>query len=93
MTPPALVYLGMGLLVARIMLDGTQTRGFTWLKWAQFLVDAARIVLLWPLVLLIEKLEGWLKAGAPDPAYPQLLIPTQEIEQVREKETTGGTEQ
>ena len=58
---PALIYIGMGLVIARILLDGTKTRGYKWLQWLQFLVDAARIVLLWPLVLFIEKLETWLK--------------------------------
>jgi hypothetical protein len=61
MTAPAIVYLGMGFIVARILLDGKKTRGFTWLQWLQFLVDAARIVLLWPLVLLVEKVVEWLK--------------------------------
>lgn len=61
MTEPAIVYLGIGLIVARIQLDGKRTRGFTWLQWLQFLVDAARIVLLWPLVLLVEKVVNWLK--------------------------------
>ena len=60
---PALIYIGMGLVIARIMLDGTRVRGFTWLQWLQFLVDAARIVLLWPLVLFLEKLEAWLKSS------------------------------
>ena len=65
-SPPALVYIGMGLVVARILLDGTNTRRFTWLEWLQFLVDAARIVMLWPLVLFIEKLESWLKPPSDD---------------------------
>jgi hypothetical protein len=63
---PALIYLGMGLILARILLEGTNTRGFTWLQWLQFLVDAARIVMLWPLVLFIEKFVTWLKAGSND---------------------------
>jgi hypothetical protein len=41
-------------------------RGFNWLKWLQFLVDAGRIVMLWPLVLFIEKLEAWLKPAPTD---------------------------
>jgi hypothetical protein len=65
-SPPALIYLGMGLMIARILLDGTSTRGFTWLQWLQYLVDAARIVMLWPLVLFIEKFESWLKSGSSD---------------------------
>ncbi len=65
-SPPALIYLGMGLVIARILLDGTNTRSFTWLQWLQFLVDAARIVMLWPLVLFIEKFEVWLKSGSDD---------------------------
>ncbi len=63
MTPPALVYLGVGLLLARILLDGTQTRGYTSLQWMQFLFNALRIILLWPLVLMIEKVVIWLKSG------------------------------
>jgi len=61
---PALVYIGMGLVMARILLEGTDTRGYNWLKWLQFLVDAARIVMLWPLVLFIEKFESWLKSDS-----------------------------
>jgi hypothetical protein len=90
MTPPVLVYLGMGLLVARIMLDGTRTRGFTWLQWFQFLVDAARIVFLWPLVLFIEKLETWLKSSEAESAYPVALFQNQpssaELEKVEQVE-------
>jgi len=66
LSAPALVYIGMGLVMARILLDGTNTRGFNWLKWLQFLVDAARIVMLWPLVLFIEKFEAWLKSDSSD---------------------------
>jgi hypothetical protein len=62
METPALIYLGMGLVVARIELDGVQTRDYTWLQWLQYLFDAARIALLWPLVLFIEKLTAWLKS-------------------------------
>ncbi len=65
-SPPALIYLGMGLIIARIQLGDTNTRGFNWLQWLQFLVDAARIVMLWPLVLFIEKFETWLKSDSTD---------------------------
>lgn len=67
-SPPALIYLGMGLLLARILLVSTSTRGFTWLQWLQYLINAARIVLLWPLVLFIEKFEAWLKSESSDEA-------------------------
>jgi len=63
---PALIYLAMGLMIARIMLEGTNTKGFTWLQWLQFLIDAARIVMLWPLVLFIEKFYAWLKSDSDD---------------------------
>lgn len=63
---PALIYLGMGLVIARILLENTKTRGFTRLQWLQFLVDAARIVMLWPLVLFMEKFESWLKSDSND---------------------------
>jgi hypothetical protein len=75
MTPPALVYIGMGLLVARIMLDGRQTRGYSWLQWLQYLVDAARITLLWPLVLLVEKVTAWLKPAPEVRTVPSDLLP------------------
>jgi hypothetical protein len=65
-SPPVLIYIGMGLMIARIQLGDTKTRGFTWLQWLQFLVDAARIVMLWPLVLFIEKFETWLKSDSSD---------------------------
>ncbi|MBI5301403.1 MAG: hypothetical protein HY868_04630 [Chloroflexi bacterium] len=61
MSPPALIYLAMGVLIAYIHLEGTNTKRLNWLEWLQFLVNALRIVLLWPLVLFIEKLEKWLK--------------------------------
>lgn len=61
MTTPAIIYLVMGIILARIMLDGTVTRGYSPLQWAQLIINAARIALLWPLVLLIEKIEGFLK--------------------------------
>lgn len=63
---PALIYLGMGLVIARILLENTKTRSFTRLQWLQFLVDAARIVMLWPLVLFMEKFESWLKSDSND---------------------------
>jgi hypothetical protein len=63
---PALIYIAMGLMIARIHLGDTNTRQFNWLRWLQFLVDAARIVMLWPLVLFIEKFEAWLKSDASD---------------------------
>ena len=65
-SPPALIYLAMGIMIARIQLGDTNTRKFNWLQWLQFLVDAARIVMLWPLVLFIEKFEAWLKSDSSD---------------------------
>jgi hypothetical protein len=91
MTPPALVYLGMGLLVARILLDGTKTRGYSWLQWAQFLFNGARITLLWPLVLLIEKVEIWLKSGAESPALP-VIFPAEKMVEKTEAAPSGGEE-
>ncbi len=63
---PALLYIALGVILARIMLEGTQVRGFTFLQWVQFLIDAARIVLLWPLVLFLEKFEAWLKSSTDE---------------------------
>jgi hypothetical protein len=61
-SPAVLIYLGMGATTARILLTETNLRGQTRLEWLQFLVKAGSIVLLWPLVLFLEKFESWLKS-------------------------------
>ena len=61
MSIPEWIYLAMGAMIARILLDGTSTRGFSRLQWLQFIFDVVRIVFLWPLVLFVEKVEAWLK--------------------------------
>ena len=61
MSIPEWIYLAMGAMVARILLDGTSTRGFSRLRWLQFIFEVVRIMILWPLVLFIEKVEAWLK--------------------------------
>jgi len=61
MSIPEWIYLGMGMTVARILLDGTDTRGYAWLSWLQFIFNIVRIVVLWPLVLFVERVEAWLK--------------------------------
>jgi hypothetical protein len=62
--PPLLIYFGMGLATARFLLDKTNLRGLTRLEWLQFLVRAASIVFLWPLVLFLEKMETWLHSDS-----------------------------
>lgn len=93
MTPPVLVYLGMGLVVARVMLARTQTRAMTWLQWLQFLVDALRIVLLWPLVLFVEKVGAWLKDTPREPLYPVEFYPAEAPKFIPQAEPTRGEEQ
>jgi hypothetical protein len=61
MSIPEWIYLAMGAMIARILLDGTQTRGYAWLEWTQFIFNIVRIVVLWPLVLFVERVEAWLK--------------------------------
>jgi hypothetical protein len=61
-SPPVLIYIGMGLITARILLAKIDLRRLTRLEWLQFLVKAGSIVLLWPLVLFLEKFETWLKS-------------------------------
>ncbi len=63
-SPAALIYIGMGAMIARIQLDGFDMRGKKWLEWLQYLVRAASIVLLWPLVLFLEKFEIWLHSAS-----------------------------
>jgi len=62
---PLFIYAVMGIFIARIQLDKTNTHGFNWLQWLQFGVDVMRIVLLWPLVLFIEKSHDWLDQSMP----------------------------
>lgn len=72
---PVLVYLGMGLVSARILLEQEKLRGISTLAWLQFFVRAASIVMLWPLVLFIEKFEHWIKSthegGRHDDTHPK----------------------
>lgn len=69
LSPPVLVYLGMGLMAARMSLEKETLRGLTWLQWLQFFVRAGSIVLLWPLVLFIEKFEHWVKTPSEGNAH------------------------
>jgi hypothetical protein len=62
-SPPVLIYIGMGLIIARILLAKTNLRHLTLLEWLQFLVKAGSTVLLWPLVLFLEKFDIWLKSS------------------------------
>lgn len=61
MSIPGWIYLAMGLVIARILLEGTQTRGYRPMDWFNLLFNIARIVALWPLVLFVERIEEWLK--------------------------------
>jgi hypothetical protein len=88
MTPPALVYLGMGMLLSRILLDGTQTRGYSSLQWMQFLFNVVRITLLWPLVLLIEKVEVWLKSDTEMPM--NMLVSEKNVQKNEERSSDGA---
>lgn len=65
-SPAVLIYIGMGATTARILLDGSIQAKKTWLEWLQFLVRVGSIVLLWPLVLFLEKFEIWLKSSEQD---------------------------
>jgi hypothetical protein len=61
MSLPEFIYLAMGALLARILLEKTSTKGFSALQWAQFIFNIMRILILWPLVLFLDKLDSWLK--------------------------------
>jgi hypothetical protein len=62
---PLLIYAVMGIFVTRIQLDQVNPREYKWLQWLQFMVDVLKNVLLWPLVLFIEKSQQWLASTAP----------------------------
>jgi len=55
----------MGIIVTRIQLDQINPRGYKWLQWMQFMVDVLKNILLWPLVLFIEKSQQWLESTTP----------------------------
>jgi hypothetical protein len=59
-SPPLLVYIGLGIVMARILLEGKGRRGLGVLG---LLVKAATIIMLWPLVLFAEKLMDWLRSS------------------------------
>lgn len=61
MSLPELLYLSMGAIIARIYLEKTSTKGFKTFDWFQFIFEILRVVMLWPLVLFLEKFEKWLK--------------------------------
>lgn len=62
---PLIIYIFMGIFVTRIQLDQVNPRRYKWLQWMQFVVDVLKNVLLWPLVLFIEKSQQWLESTAP----------------------------
>jgi hypothetical protein len=62
---PLIIYIFMGIFVTRIQLDQVNPRGYKVLQWMQFVVDVLKNVLLWPLVLFIEKSQQWLASTAP----------------------------
>lgn len=80
MSIPEWIYFAMGAVIARILLDGTSTKGYRPLQWLQLVFDISRIVILWPLVLFVEKVEEWLKHGHQAPAAvvgEQVLVTAQ----------------
>lgn len=73
MSIPGLIYLAMGAVVARILLDGTLTQGYRTMEWFTLAFNIARIIFLWPLVLFIDRFEGYLKQE-PAAAVPAVMI-------------------
>ena len=72
MSIPEWIYFAMGAVIARILLDGTKTKGYRTLEWLQLVFNISRIVILWPLVLFVEKIEVWLKHEPQAVANPVL---------------------
>ena len=88
LSPPALLYLGIGLVTARILIEGASTRGLTWLEWLQLLIKAMSITLLWPLVLFLEKFEEWLKDIRVVPTKTEVALTKNRATLCEETETT-----
>jgi hypothetical protein len=76
---PLSIYIVMGAIITRIQLDHTDTHGYHWLQWMQFIVDVLRIVFMWPLVLFIEKSQSWLGT----PTHAEDSSPVTENPQIR----------
>lgn len=68
MSIPGWIYLAMGAVLARILLNNTQTQGYRLMDWLTLVFDISRIIVLWPLVLFVEKVGEW--AHEPAPANP-----------------------
>jgi hypothetical protein len=67
MEPAIVIYLAMGLVAAKILLDGSTPKpdGSKAFFWLELTLKTAWITLLWPLVLFTEKVEHWLKDDRP----------------------------
>lgn len=74
-SPPVLLYLGIGLMTARITLEGTSLHGLTPLGWLQLVLKATSTTLFWPLVLFVEKLEEWLRGTQSTEAEDSSHLP------------------
>lgn len=61
MSLPEVLYLAMGAIIARILLEHTTTKGYSTLQWSQFIFEVLRIIILWPLVLFLRTFQSWLK--------------------------------
>jgi hypothetical protein len=61
MSIPELMYLAMGALTARVLLVGTGVEHRSGMDWLRLIFDILRIVILWPLVLVVDKVKEWSK--------------------------------
>ena len=75
MTIPGFIYLAMGALLARILLDNTQTHAYRPIDWFKLAFDILRITMLWPLVLFTEKATEWLHRE-PKVEVPVIVLET-----------------
>lgn len=62
---PLFIYLMMGIIITRIQLDQVNPKGYSWLQWLQYIVEVLKNILMWPLVLFIEKAQQWLEKSSP----------------------------
>ncbi len=61
MALPEILYLAMGAIIARILLENVFSKGFSEMQWSQVIFEVLRIVVLWPLVLFLRTFESWLR--------------------------------
>ena len=59
--PQYFVYIAIGIASAKMLMEKDQAKSAQFFGHIQFAVKASSIIILWPLVLFIDKFEDWIQ--------------------------------